>query len=56
MKAFNTLCEALSLSSAELETMNYYKRTKLQWEAGEKKEKPEKKSIENRFMDFLTSD
>lgn len=44
VKTFNTLCEALSLNHNELEIMNQYKRSKLQWQLNnDKKEKSEKK-------------
>lgn len=56
VKTFNTLCEALSLTHNELEVMNQYKRSKLQWEmSSDRKEKQEKK-FEHKFFDFLNSE
>lgn len=53
IRAFDTLCEALSLNSKEAETMGVYKRTKLSREV---EQKQEKSTFGNRFYDFLSSD
>ena len=55
IRAFNTLCEALSLTTKESELMNQYKRTKLVLETSYY-EKEKKETLQSRFYDFLTSE